>query len=277
MTESERVSDGADRAFAEAAARLDRVLALRPGDPAPLYLAGVTAHAQGRLALARRRLRGAFAVVPHAPEIAFALGNLYLDLGEAGAAERCFRRALAHSPGFGLCRQALAQALVSQGRHDSAEGELRAVLRLDPHAAEASLALAALRLARDDIEAARPLLRRAASTAPVLSRVHFLLADLARREGLAPSSAGAYRRALALDPQNAPARQGLGLVLSTLGVSAPALRHLRTALVLSPAADASWFALAEGARSAHDWHSSVDALRRTIACAPGRTDALIHL
>lgn len=289
MTESEREAESADQAFAEAqsliqsrrfaeaADRLGRLFALRPGDAGALYLAGVAEHAQGRLDLAGPRLRGALVAMPHAPEILFALGNLHLDLSAPEAAEPCFRRALALNADFALCRQALAQALMLQGRDESAAAALGDLLRRDPLASDAALALATLHLARAEIDAARPLLRRVAATAPATARAGFLLADLARREGDIRSAAAAYRRALALDSSNAFAWQGLGLVLAATDRGAEAARALRLAIALSPADDASWFAVAETARIAKDWRASADALWRTVACAPQRTDALIHL
>jgi len=287
MTESERSIPSADEAFAEAQAlsqagrfaeatiRLDQVLAQRPDDPAALYLAGVSAHAQRRFAIAWKRLHGAFAVMPQAPEILFALGNLHLDEAAAAAAERCFRRALAHSPGFALARRALAQSLIRQGRHDGAEAVLAALADVDPSSVDDIVALVTLRLMRGDAERARPLLGRAAAITPEAARVHFLQADLARREGVAGPAAASYRRVLAIDSGNALAWQGLGLILAA--GAGTASRPLRVALALSPAEDATWFALAESARNASDWHASAGALRRTVACAPDRADALIHL
>jgi tetratricopeptide (TPR) repeat protein len=288
MTENEPLPASADEAlaeaqalaqagrFAEAAPVLDRVLALRPGDPAALYLAGISAHAAGRPLVAERRLRDAEVVVPHAPEVLFALGNLHLERGDAAAAESAYRRALAHSPGFGLCRQALARALTFQDRLDEAEAALAEILRADPHGADAAVALATLRLSRDDRGGAESLLRRVASSAPAFGRAHFLLADLARRNGAIETAAAAYRRSLALEAGNAFAWQGLGLILAAAGLAAAA-KTLRTALALAPADDVSWFTLAEAARAAKDWQMSVRHHRRTLACAPGRLDALVHL
>jgi tetratricopeptide (TPR) repeat protein len=288
MTEHERPLANAEEALAEAqtlmqagrladaAILLDHVLARQPGDPVVLYLAGVSAHASGRFAISGRLLRSAEAVAPDAAEVVFALGNLHLDLGRAGASERFFRHALALSPGLDVCRLALAQSLERQHRYDDAATVLAALVAADPLAADAAIALASLRLRQDENANVRGLLRAAAAGAPGLARAHFLLADVGRRGGRIEAAATAYRRALALDAYNAFAWQGLGLILSAMS-DADASRRLRTAIALAPADDVSWFALGEVARAREEWLDSVRHHRRTLACAPSRLDALIHL
>ena len=289
MTEDAQALRAVERALAEAQSltregrpaaawvQLQRALSLTPAQPEVLYVSGVWAHGAGRLAVAELLLRRARSRVPGAPEVAFALGNLCLDRGDPRTAERLFRETLDRSPGFSAGRRALAQALAQQHRHDDAEAELAALVVADPYAAETMIELATLRLRRGADAAAGGLLQGAAVTAPDRARVHFLIADLQRRNGQAGAAANVYARSLALDGGNPYAWQGLGLVLAAMRPGSAAPKAFRKALALLPADDASWFASAEEARAAADWVLSVGRCRRVLACAPGRLDALVHL
>lgn len=287
MTEGDDALQAAERAFndaqalvregrpAAAWASLQQALALVPAHPETLYVSGVLAHGAGRFGVAERLLRRVRSMVPHAPEIAFALGNLRLDLGDPPAAETLYRDALRLSPGFTAGRRALAQALAQQRRLDEAEAELAQLIAADPLSADASVDLATLLLRRG--ADAEVLLQRAAAAAPDHPRAHFLIADMGRRGGRAEAAAISYARSLALDGRNAYGWQGLGLALTALRTSPISARALLKALALNPADDTSWFTLAEANRVGQNWPLAIVRLRRTLACAPGRLDAMTNL
>ncbi len=287
MTEGDDTLQAAERAFNDAQAlmregrpaaawtRLQQALALAPAHPETLYVSGVLAHGAGRFGVAGRLLRRARSMIPRAPEIAFALGNLSLDLGDPPAAEALFRDVVRLSPSFAAGRRALAQALAQQRRHEEAESELARLIAADPLSADASIDLATLLLRRG--ADAEVLLQRAAAAAPDHPRAHFLIADVRRRGGWAEAAAITYARSLALDARNAYGWQGLGLALTVLKPGPISARVLLKALALNPADDTSWFALAEADRAAADWPLAIVRLRRTLACAPGRLDAMINL
>ncbi len=289
MTDEEEALQAAGHALAEAQsltqegrpaaalARLRGALAAAPGQPEVLYVAGVAAHGAGHLPDAERLLLRARSTIPQAPEIAFALGNLCLDRGDPHAAETWLRDALSRAPDFAAGRRALAQALAQQHRHSEAEAELATLVAIDPHAVDVAIELATLYLRRSADAAAGDLLRRAEVEAPDHARVHFLLADLRRRDRRPEAAALAYARSLALDAGNAYAWQGLGLSVAAMRGGSMAGRGFRRAGALVPSEETLWFAMAEEARATEEWRLAVVRCRRTLACAPGRMDALIHL
>ena len=78
-------------------------------------------------------LRACAATLPkHAAEIALAEGNVHRELGDATAAERAFRRALAKAPGFVPASINLALLCRRQGRQAAALTCLEAAVRLAP-------------------------------------------------------------------------------------------------------------------------------------------------
>ncbi len=289
MTDEEETLQAAGHALAEAQSliqegrpatawvRLRQALAATPGQPEVLYVSGVSAHGVGRFSDAERLLLRARSTAPQAPEIAFALGNLCLDRGDPRGAETWLRDALGRAPDFAAGRRALAQALAQQRRHSEAEAELARLVALDPHAIDVAIELATLYLRRGADAAAGGLLRRAGVETPDHARVHFLLADLRRRDRQPEQAAFAYARSLALDARNAYAWQGLGLSIAAMRAGSVAMKAFRRTVVLVPSDEASWFVMAEEARAAGEWRLAVGRYRRTLASAPGRMDALIHL
>jgi tetratricopeptide (TPR) repeat protein len=263
---------GAGRA-AEAMVLVRRAGSLKPDDAGVLYLSGVFAHAAGRRPMADRLLSQASALVAQAPEIAFARGNLRLDQGRPDAAELFFRRALELRADFHAARAALAQSLIAQGRDDLAEGELQAAMAAGGDAAELRTELATSRLRRGRTDGVGVLLRAAIALVPASARPHFLRADLFRRHEDAAAAMASYLRAVSIDRTHAGALQGLGLLLGG-AVGAAALRR---SVVLRPGDAGSWFALAEAERERQDWAAAVVLLQRSLASAPDRLDAAIHL
>ena len=135
---------------------LERIVSLKPGVAAYArisYLRELHGDVDGAVR-AMRIAREAAAANPAA--IAFTsalLGELALDQGRYGLAEREFRTALAAQPGFGPAREGRAHLLAAQGEYQRSIEEYRALTRAG--GADVAASLAAIEEATGRREAAR--------------------------------------------------------------------------------------------------------------------------
>ncbi len=109
------------------------------------------------------------AAMAHSLDFAFAghnLGNLAARLGDAGAAERYYRTAIAIDDLFYPAKANLAVVLNAQGRNDEAEALLRSILAGDPDRHEVAYSLGLLLAEMGRYEEAEALLARAAAGMP---------------------------------------------------------------------------------------------------------------
>lgn len=155
--------------------------------------------------------------LPERAEALFFEGNRLMSAGDAAAAERCYREALALVPDFVEALANLALLREQAGALDEAEAAYRRVIVLDPRGVQNRLNLAVMlgaakRFAEAEAESFEAL-RRAPSSAPAWSNYGVLLARL-KREAEAEN---AYRTAIALDPSYAKARFNLAYVLLRQG------------------------------------------------------------
>ncbi|WP_268894137.1 tetratricopeptide repeat protein [Teichococcus coralli] len=176
-----------------AAARYERLLAVRPDDANALNLLGLVFRQRGDLPRALGLIRRAVALQPAAPVFLATLGGTLAEAGQLAAAVEALRAALAIRPNDPTSLRNLGQALCGLGRSGEALAPLRRAVALAPAAGEAHLALAhACREAGKTAAAAAA--ARAALLLPNLApqlaeQARFLLAALG--EGAAPDRAPA--------------------------------------------------------------------------------------
>jgi tetratricopeptide (TPR) repeat protein len=221
-----------------------RALAAAPEDFMAYYNLGYALMAQGRLAEARQRFQQCLERQPDHADTLFQLGRLAQGEGRLAEALELFTRA-AEQPD---CRPAvhrhLGEALAAMGKPAEAEEAFKRAVKINPDDAAALSSLAELYLARGaNTEIALSLARRARELEPAAARhlrvlsqallalerldeaealldeavaAHpddpFLALQQARLEqarGRPAAARDAYRRALALEPNLAEARQGL--------------------------------------------------------------------
>jgi pentatricopeptide repeat protein len=130
------------------------------------------------------------------------LGNLYESMGDAGAAERYYRKAIAVDDLFFPAKMNLAVLLSRTGRDGEAEPLLREVLAAYPEQHDAAYSLALLLVASGRPEEALTYMDQAAAGLPERSRIHYnrglLLAQMGRDE----DAERALRSALQLQPDS---------------------------------------------------------------------------
>ncbi|MGF1467008.1 MAG: tetratricopeptide repeat protein [Sandaracinaceae bacterium] len=187
-----------------------------------------------------------------------------LASGEAEAAARVLREAVAESPTDGRALLDLGLALEMQGRVEDAEAAYERATEAAPGLAEASNNLGVLRRERGDLEGAVAALRQAVQADPALASAHLNLGLALEEADRRVEAEAAYRRAMTLAPTDPSPRVQLGLLLVALEQRAEALGVLRPAVDLAAGDRALLSALGNGLRRAGDPQMAVRALREAI-------------
>jgi serine/threonine-protein kinase len=165
-----------------------------------------------------------------------------------------YRQALARQPEYASAWAGLARAYATEavygwtelgpGMERAREAATRAIT-LDPETAEAYVVLGRIRLVYDhDGPAAEAAYRRALALAPQDTVVLRATAALARNAGRLEEAIGLLRRAVAADPLNEAAHYGLAMCYFWSGALAEAESEFRKTLELNPGGAATHFYLA---------------------------------
>ena len=196
------------------------------------YLEGLAQTALGQHEVALRCFEAAQSRGFLTPYVLFNGGNACRALGNTAEGLRLYREALGVFPQFSECRHNLALALIEAADVESAERELRLLLRDQPTYVQASFCLGNLlrehQREREAIEAFRLCLQHAPA-----------YADAWNNLGLAQASAGdleaamaSYRHALTIDHRFKPSRQNLAQALVQAKRHADALEQFEQFAVL---------------------------------------------
>jgi tetratricopeptide (TPR) repeat protein len=160
------------------------------------------------------------------------LGTALTGQQRHAEAEEAYRRAYAIRP-YAAVANNIATALFNQGKTAQGEEMLREALHLDPDLTGALVNLGSQQARAGRFAEALPHLRRAYARDPVFPDAARVLtaaligqAALELRSGRAPLAATLYREALAVQPGNAEAREGLdGLASTRVPATASDLRR----------------------------------------------------
>lgn len=140
------------------------------------------------------------------------------------------RRTTARRPPFTPAFQELAGQLANAGRVDEAIAVVEGGLALAPDSIDLRLDLARLHLYRNDRGKARGILLSAHEAAPGRPDILTVLARVLLLDGEYASAADAFRRALALCPDDAMTRADLAACLLEMGERDAGEANLRSAL-----------------------------------------------
>jgi Flp pilus assembly protein TadD len=132
-----------------------------------------------------------------------------LDAGDTPAAEEELRRALETAPGDPIALYLLGNARRQSGDLEAAEASYRRALSIRPVYPRALINLGLVLGAKKDLDGAEDAFRRADEQLGGAPETKVNLAIVMRLRGRAPEAAALYREALALDPDFAPALEGL--------------------------------------------------------------------
>jgi Flp pilus assembly protein TadD len=226
-----------------------RCLRLAPVALAVAFVGGCVGEAdrltaQGHLALRRG---SAGAALPHlraAARLASQDALAHVRLGQAlfvaqhfGEAESAYRKALALPPGKddagrdtpGLARRGLGQLLARTGRPAEAEAVLFAAVSDDARDADAAIALARLRLSRQDFLTASRYLDKARAEKPGHTAATYNLGRLELDRGELGRAEAHFRSLAGRSPHKPYGAYGLAVVAARRGESAEACAELARA------------------------------------------------
>ena len=176
---------------------LQRVLAIRAGDPRALYDMALAYLLGGSPVRGMNTLKRALLADPEDPQAHNLLATQLYAAGDASGAEQEFRQAIRWNPRHAAAHANLASLLAEQGRLDDSEGHFEEAVRFGPDYGKGLLDYG------------------------------IFLADHRKRFGEAITH---LRAAVQLDPDAVPARVGLGYVLSQNGDLEGAIHELQFAL-----------------------------------------------
>jgi len=212
---------------------LETSLGLDPLQAETLLELGRLAATQGRTEEALERLREA-AALDAGPQVITRIGEALGNLGQVDEAEACFRRALNADSSIVAARFNLALARLVAGSPEDARGLLEEVVAVRPDLAPAWLQLGGALNALGRYQEAVDAFRRHLAIAPENPVGLTWLGASLQFLGDFDSAERAYRAALDADPEFADAHTNLGKLLMAQGDAGEAENHFRRALHARP-------------------------------------------
>lgn len=140
------------------------------------------------------------------------LGQVYLATGRPRLAIEQFEQVLERKPDDAASRMGMASGHLQMGELDACESAVRAALEGDEDRPEAHLYLGIIHFRRGDDDRALEHLLRAERTQPNLSGLQVQIGQVHLRRESWDDAERTFRTALAHDPDNAEAYDGLGVV-----------------------------------------------------------------
>jgi len=186
---------------------------------------------------ALKELQRAVELQPSSALAHFTLGTAQARFGDPEAAKRSFEKTLQLDPGFAQAHVSLAMILAQQKEWPSARDHLIRAIQIQgntPAAAHSHYVLARVLAEQDELEKALEELNTATSMRPNYAEA-FLAQGLIRRQQRNDVAAiGAFKKAVALAPEDFEAQHELGAAYLRAGDASQAVVHLRQAAKLKP-------------------------------------------
>ena len=251
-----------------AAARVKRVLAGLPTNPAALRQLGLIRLVEGKAAEARALLLPLADRFPDDPDLTVALAEAVWVTESAAAAIPHFERALTLAPERVAFRLRLGLALLTAGDAAAARRQLEQVAAAQPDSATALTYLGMAMLATGVSVRALCVLQRARSLDGTNAAAAFQLGQALRELGRTDEALPVLRDAVALAPTQAHLRVGLGDALLAAGRPDEAAPELRAAATLDPGMGLAWSKLGETEQLLGESAAAAVSFGRAVALAP---------
>jgi tetratricopeptide (TPR) repeat protein len=231
---------------AEAKPRIERLISVRPEQPDPYVLMGLSLDQLGDPAAGEAQIRRAIALAPAKAQYPFELARLLSRAGRPDAAAEAYRAHLRLAPGHAAARHNLGAALLDAGEADAAEAELRAALAAGHDQPETWLVLGRSLEALGRHDEAEAAYRAAIQRRPTDLAAHQDLAQLVwrRTQDLAAADAALGAACArpdtpaALQVQRAKLREYAGDPAGALALLERALERVDDPVLLAAAAQA---------------------------------------
>jgi arylsulfatase A-like enzyme/Flp pilus assembly protein TadD len=260
---------------AEAAARL-YLKRFPDREDAPALLA-MSLRVQGKLAEAAEVLDAAESVHGSVPEYAHERALIFGNQGDAEAAIRLVRVAIAERPDEPRYYSTLAALAFSSGDLETGDAAIDSALAIDPTFLEPLKLRATYRAATRDLEGASADLGRYLAARPYDAAMHFMRGVVFEQEGRFAEASAAYRRSIELDEAAFAPYNNLAMLLVEMGEIDQAVRMANRAYARASAnpqvvETLGWVYLKKGLAA-----RSVKLLERARALNPNSAGTQRHL
>lgn len=217
------------RARDEARAHFEEALRLSPGLWEARYNLAYLDRQNGDLVAAAQGLEAARALAPASGDVLVALAEVQSELGDSARASQLLRSYVGEHPDDPHARVALATLLRAARDYDGALEQAREALVRDPRHARALAEVGRVYRAREQLEVAELVFRKALELGES-AELHNDLGLLELSRGDTQAAFEAFRRAIALDPNFSDAHENQGSVLLHAGDYAGAATEYRAVL-----------------------------------------------
>jgi tetratricopeptide (TPR) repeat protein len=217
------------RAREEARAHFEEALRLSPGLWEARYNLAFLDRQSGNLVAAAEGLEAARLVAPEAGDVLVALAEVQSELGNSAAASQLLRGYVSDHPEDLHARVALATLLRAARDYDGALEQARETLVRDPRNAGALAEVGRVYRAREQLEVAELVFRKALDLGET-AELHNDLGLLELSRGDTQAAFEAFQRAITLDPTFSEAHENQGSVLLHAGDYPGAAAEFRAVL-----------------------------------------------
>ena len=197
----------------EAIEELDAAAKMEPSSAEVRFLLGKCFFESGNVASATAELRNALRLDPELADASFVLGQCYLDQGATGSALEAFQRVVRLQPDRGPAHLELARIWEGKGEEERAVEAYERALDHMPSGHEAirlDLARTVMKLER--LAEAREHCEEVLRGQPDSQEAHYLLGQIAFKEGDEDAAIEAWSLLVAIDPTTELAREVRGAV-----------------------------------------------------------------
>lgn len=259
--------------FPEAAACLQRAVAIKPGYAAAHNNLGFALEHLGRFPEALEHLQRAVELKPKYAEAHFNLGFVLEQLGRFPEAADALQRSLELRPNSAEAHFHLSSVLNRLGRRTEALQCLRRAVELRPDYAEAHFNLGNALAARGEADQAMAHYRTALHVRPEYAEAHYNLGNSLAARGEAEQAMAQYQEALQLKPDYVDARFNLSNCLADRGRLDEAIMHLQAALRTAPDDAAIYVSLGNIFQEQGELDHAMQQFQRALEIRPDQPEA----
>jgi tetratricopeptide (TPR) repeat protein len=241
------------------------------------YRSAIRAIERGNWQDALRFMQQAVQVDPSAPDLAYQIGMIQLQLKNYSQAKDAFDQALELNPTFGPAYLGRARAALAQDAKADVSKDLDSAIKFDPQDGEAYLERAAFLLRQGDSQAAQPDLKKAQDLLPDSPLVYLENAQLAIQQGETEAALQSARKALELDQTSLPIYRTVGQAAILNQDFELAIETLKTYLIYQPDEAQAWAWLGQAYYGNKQYSpQALEALSKAIDLDKSLADAYLY-
>jgi tetratricopeptide (TPR) repeat protein len=241
------------------------------------YRSAIRAIERGNWQDALRFMQQAVQVDPSAPDLAYQIGTIQLQLKNYSQAMDAFDQALKLNPTFGPAYLGRARASLAQDPKADISKDLDSAIKFDPQDGEAYLERATFLLNQGDSQAAQQDLEKAQGLLPDSPLVYLENAQLAIQQGETEAALQNARKALELDQTSLPIYRTVGQAAILNQDFELAIETLKTYLLYQPEEAQAWALLGQAYYGNKQYSpQALDALSKAIDLDKNQADAYLY-